>query len=369
MKAEYKICGVSALFGLLFWIIDAAVDFFVYSDRPYFDLLVLHVPPHRICIRAVVFGLFLLFGLVLSLYFSKKIKSEETYRKIFSESPVGIFQTTTDGDVKAINHAMADIVGFDTVRDAVDYYHDLGGQLYVSPEKREEFIRLIGSQGFVKDFVYEARKKDGTHIWLSMTASLGPENQEGKRVINGYTADITEKVEAETAARESETKYTLLYNSIPDAILVTDGERHIIDCNAAFSNCFGYGLDEIRGSTPRMLYSDDEEYHRIGERLKTYRPGETFVDVMNFRKKTGAIFPGETSFFALQNSQGDSIGFMGLIRDISRRVKAEETLQKKVNQLEEFNKFFVNRENRMVELKKEVDTLRTKLGRDKKYHG
>lgn len=79
---------------------------------------------------------------------------------------------------------------------------------------------------------------------------------------------------------------------------------------------------------------------------------------------------GEAEF----DSFGNIVGLWGAAQDISERKYTEEKLReseksliKKTQELEHLNSFFVNRELRMVELKKEVNALREKLGLEKKY--
>lgn len=56
-----------------------------------------------------------------------------------------------------------------------------------------------------------------------------------------------------------------------------------------------------------------------------------------------------------------------LQKEISNRKRAEKELKKTMNQLERFNKIAVNRELRMVELKKEINKLLEKAGEPEKY--
>jgi hypothetical protein len=55
------------------------------------------------------------------------------------------------------------------------------------------------------------------------------------------------------------------------------------------------------------------------------------------------------------------------VRDISDRKRAEDELQKKMYDLERFNKIVVDREIKMIELKQEVNALLDELGRDERY--
>jgi hypothetical protein len=84
-----------------------------------------------------------------------------------------------------------------------------------------------------------------------------------------------------------------------------------------------------------MLYSSKESYEEQGrirfhlsaeEKLKPY-------EVM-YRRKDGGIFPSETVGTAVKDNEGNTIGFLGIMRDVTDRKQAEEALQRLHNKLE-----------------------------------
>lgn len=131
----------------------------------------------------------------------------------------------------------------------------------------------------------------------------------------------------EKLLQESEEKYRGLYNSIRDSILVADTNRNIIDCNPAFSSLFGYSKDEIIGKQTVYIYENETEFKALGEALKEHFGDSPFLKTVNYKKKSGEIFPGETNVFYLKDDKGEISGFIGLIRDITKRKLSEKTLK------------------------------------------
>ncbi len=69
----------------------------------------------------------------------------------------------------------------------------------------------------------------------------------------------------------------------------------------------------------------------------------------------------------IYDSDGEAIKLIGTAIDITERKQAEEELKQKMKQLERFNKVAVDRELRMIELKREINELLEKAGLEKKY--
>ena len=89
------------------------------------------------------------------------------YRGIFDNSIWGIFQTTTDGHYLMADPALAHIFGYDTPNALLSALTNIGGQLYVDPTRRDEFVKLMNDRGVVSGFKSQVYRKDGSVIWIS----------------------------------------------------------------------------------------------------------------------------------------------------------------------------------------------------------
>ncbi len=80
----------------------------------------------------------------------------------------GIFQSTPEGHLIDVNPAMARMLGYKSPRDLTRSVSNIGEQLYVTPDRREEFIRQIRTQDEVINFHNEFRTVDGGTVWLAI---------------------------------------------------------------------------------------------------------------------------------------------------------------------------------------------------------
>jgi len=146
--------------------------------------------------------------------------------------------------------------------------------------------------------------------------------------------NITARKKAEEALQKSEKNYRQLFNSIRDYILVSDTERTIIDCNNALLEGFGYKMEEILNEKTIKLYLSEKEYQEMGHGLKKHIDNSRFTSIVNFKKKSGEVFPGEINVFFLKNDENDTIGFIGIIRDITYRKRIQQSLRRANDELE-----------------------------------
>ncbi len=128
----------------------------------------------------------------------KRLKdATEKYRSIFENAVEGIFQTTVDGHYLTVNPMLATIYGYDSPAEMMASLTDIERQLYVNPQRRKEFRRILETQDAVWGFESEVYRKDGQVIWISECARK-IRNASGEVVgYEGTVVDITQRKQAE----------------------------------------------------------------------------------------------------------------------------------------------------------------------------
>jgi|GEM_PF-1892029 len=185
-------------------------------------------------------------------FFLKSLeKSENEYKNLFNNTPVGIFKTDYKGRPVYANPAMAEILGCSSPRDILDKYKDLSKDLYDDPLRRKDFINLIQKNKKVKDFVYKGKRADGKNVWLEMSASVsGDEKVTEDSFLEGFTKDITKQKTAEENLKSSEEKFSkIFYKSSAIMTIVDINSKVYIDVNNAFVQTTGFLRKEILGAS------------------------------------------------------------------------------------------------------------------------
>ncbi len=197
--------------------------------------------------------------LVLARDVTKEKQAEEALRKyklIFDEAVVGIYQTLPDGRLLVANPAMARIFGYDSAEELLTSIYDVRAQLYVNPERRDDFRRQMDEYGVVQDFEVEIYRKDRSRAWLLTNARAIRENGEIVRY-EGTTTDITERKLLEDQLRQAQ--------KMEAVGRLAGGVAH--DFNNALGIITGYSdLLQMRIPTGEPLRKYAEEIAKAGHR-------------------------------------------------------------------------------------------------------
>ncbi|WP_017719332.1 hybrid sensor histidine kinase/response regulator [Kamptonema formosum] len=130
-------------------------------------------------------------------------QAEAQYRSIFENAVEGIFQTTPEGQYISANPATARIYGYSSAEQLIRTVRDIGKQLYVAPDRRAEFLRLMEEQDTVEGFESQIYRKDGSIIWISENASKIRDESGAVLYYDGTVSDITQRVRAQEELQQA----------------------------------------------------------------------------------------------------------------------------------------------------------------------
>lgn len=152
----------------------------------------------------------------------------------------------------------------------------------------------------------------------------------------GTVQDITELKQANQALEYSQVRFRAMFESMIDSVIVADTQRRILLVNRATLGQFGYREDELIGKQTVVLYADVADFQKTGKERynENAAPSEKAYEV-RYRRKDGSVFWGETLGSTIESEEGSLFGFVGVIRDVSRRKYNEQELQDYRERLEE----------------------------------
>jgi PAS domain S-box-containing protein len=162
-------------------------------------------------------------------------------------------------------------------------------------------------------------------------------------------------LERKRVSRELERQKSLfeaVFRDVPDAMVMSNAHHEIVLCNPGFKNMFGYEPSEVVGGKSEQLLADAES-SAAGSRADETLQTEAYT--IEYRRKSGETFPGETVHTIMQDIGGKPLGYLSVIRDVSERVRAENALRESERRNREFAADVAH------ELRTPLAVLRTRL--------
>lgn len=177
-------------------------------------------------------------------------------------------------------------------------------------------------------------------------------------------ADITEETKNELSLANEKILVNSLINSMSDFIFSKDVEGRYLVCNDSFANLFvGRPVEEVIGKTDEEIFGKEQEekLNFILEKDKeVLEKGNDVKAEWEATLANGKKVKLETIKTRFRDEAGKLTGLVGVSRDVTERRKIEDELKQRAESLEQMNKLMVDRELKMIELKKEIEKLKNK---------
>jgi PAS domain S-box-containing protein len=170
---------------------------------------------------------------------------------------------------------------------------------------------------------------------------------------------------AEQAARRArEDRFRVLFDRASDGIMIVSPAGKLIAVNESFARMHGYRVEEMLNLSLKDL--DAPETSRLApERLRSVESGESLFFEAEHYHKDGHVFPLEVS--ASEIVSGGETLIQAFHRDITARKLAEEENTRQLDELRRWQAVMLEREDRVMDLKREVNELLRRLGNPIRY--
>lgn len=271
-------------------------------------------------------------------------ESEALFRALTERSLAGVY-VVQDGRFKSINSIAASLSGY-PAEEIIGKKADL----FLHPDdlqqvKRNALEMLRGRRTAPQEFRIVTGA--GDIRWVRETVS--PICFEGRRAILGNSIDITEHKLAEEALRESRQRFGDLIEFLPDATFAIDLEGKLIAWNRAAEELTGIRADRIYGKrdyeyarpfwkirrpmTINLVLKSNKKYEKtytLFQRKRNLAIVEVGVPGIQITGRNAYLW-GKAS--PLYDSKGNVVGAIEVIRDITERKRAEESIVKREREL------------------------------------
>lgn len=254
-------------------------------------------------------------------------QSEKRFATLFRLSPDSIVLSSFDtGLVVDVNDSFCQLHGLGRDEVVGRSLRDIG--LYDDPAQLDGIITLVREKGRVVDLELRARSLKGEELYLSLSSQLMVIGEANYRLT--VVRDMTERYRAEQELHEKRLLLEGILDSVPVSIFWKDAAGRFMGCNRTFAQMVGLDTPET------VIGKDDADLGLLPGLAETFREADrkvmaTLSPMLGYVERL-AFADGrermlETSKLPLLAADGRAVGVLGLIRDITESLAAQEQLR------------------------------------------
>ncbi|MFZ1289469.1 MAG: PAS domain S-box protein [Melioribacteraceae bacterium] len=267
-------------------------------------------------------------------------ESQKKYKDIIEYSPIGIYQSTLQGEIIFANNQLAKILGYDSSLNILNL--DMVKDIYYDPSERIKITSQISSGSEQRDFDLKWKKKDGSLIWVTNSVRIKRDDSGNIQYFEGFVRDIDER-------KKIEIELIKLYAAVEQSsatIVITDVNGNIEYANPKFNELTGYTIEEVKGKNPRIISSGNHPTEFYKNMWETINSGKDWYGEIQNKRKNGELFWEYAVISPIKNNDGLITNFVAIKEDISEKKKILQELVLAKEKAEEMNKvksiFFAN---------------------------
>jgi PAS domain S-box-containing protein len=259
--------------------------------------------------------------------------SEQKYRSLYTRTPVMMHSIDRDGRLISVSDCWLDKLGYEQ--------HEVIGRKsveFLSPASRryaeEIVLPAYYEAGACRDVPYQFVRKDGSILeaLLSATAERDAEGTVLRSL--AVIIDVTDRNRAERALREGEARFEALARASPVGIFATDADGDCVYVNERWCEISGLTVEQAVGhGWERGIHPQDRD-RVVDVWYRAAHAGAPFCAEYRFDRQ-GVVTWVIGQAFPERASDGEVVGYVGTVTDITERKRQEEELDAYRTRLED----------------------------------
>ena len=344
MQAERAVLALAVFAGLVVGLVDAVLDYWLFYDGTFLELLITNVPKHEIYIRSVILASFVVFGLIASRSLARQRRAENALREsqrtmgtLLSNLPGMAYRCLNDRDwtMLFLSDGTKGLTGYDP-SELLDNKKKSYAAIIRQDDRDAVWSEVQEALASDRPFAvtYRIVPKEGKEKWVWEQGRLVAKTDDDTGILEGFITDITERKLAERALRESEEKFRLLVENQSDMLVKLDNDGRLLFVSPSYCRAFGTSEQELVGSTfMPLIHEDDREAVARAIKSVYQPPHDSYVEERALTVE-GWRWQAWVNT-AVLNDQNEVIGIVASGRDITERKRAETGVIEKGHLLSE----------------------------------
>jgi len=276
-------------------------------------------------------------------------------RSLIEASLDPLVTISPEGKITDVNEASAKVTGVPREKlIGTDFF-----EYFTEPQKAREVYEEVFEKGSVADSPLMLRHKDGKLTDVLINGSVYKDDRGNVLGVVIVARDVT--------AQKLLSKYSLsLIEASLDPLVTISTEGKIMDMNQATVNITGINREKLIGTDFFDYFTEPQKAREVYQEV--FAKGSVADSPLTLRHKNGKLTDVLFNGSVYKDDRGNVLGVVIVARDVTAQKKLERDVAERekelerLAELERFRKLTVGRELKMIELKKENEELRGKLG-------
>ncbi|HMK34794.1 MAG TPA: PAS domain S-box protein [Desulfomonilaceae bacterium] len=253
-------------------------------------------------------------------------QSEEKYRTIIEIMPEGYFEVDLEGNMTLFNDAMVGILGY-----AREELNGMNYRTYTDKETAKKVYEQTNSvyrTGMPVNLSnWVIIRKDGARRIMETPLALRQDSDGRACGFRGLARDITEKMEAEEALAESESRFRCITENVHDLVCETDARATYRYISPSYERVLGYEPQDLLGESVFARIHPDDQDRVKAEYQDGVRTGADREVELRYRHADGSYKWLRSTGSFLFDAEGAFTGAVISTRDVTERMLAEDRLR------------------------------------------
>ena len=347
-KAPFLILFIALILGLFIWTADAVLDYFVFYEGGFFELLLLSPPRHEIYIRFLILLCFLGFGgvvsgVVLNLQASRnELQNKEiSLRTTLHSIGDAVIATDTSGRVQRMNVQSESLTGWG-LPEAQGLPLERVFRIVnaISREPVANPVQRVLEEGTVQGLANHTAliARDGTEYQIADSAAPIRSDEGSITGVVLVFRDVTEQYRQEDLLRKQRRRLANVVDGTDAGIWERNIQTRELFFDTAWLGHLGYDPEEFSDMDLYMwrdlLHPEDlEKSDRfIAEHMSGYL--EAYECEIRVRRRDGSwAWVLDRGKVSERTSDEEPLLLSGTVQDITERKRSEEALKESQRQL------------------------------------
>jgi|GEM_PF-1569495 len=260
-------------------------------------------------------------------YKVKSLKLVTNYRDLYQNAPVAYFSVGTDGRILRCNKTAAHLIGYKHPSRVIglpilNFYADT---VWGKEKARQNFQRFLKGEEIIDEL--QMQRKDDSVFWVKVFINAVYDKHNQIIESRSTVIDISDRKDAESSLVESEERFRLAFDNVPDVVAIYDHDLRIQYINTATIQITGRLPSDFIGKRDDEIWPPEVYKSYLPSLQKAFETGTIQLVESELSLQEGGNRNLRITCIPVIVENGAVREVLGITHDDTERKRAEEALR------------------------------------------